>query len=93
MPCEDSAGALSDDRYENYSNTSYRRLTITKKSVERKYRGVAARQSVPEPQFQCICYAGWNYVSGERKVRGNRGCDQMIGDGNTFGFKGLYRLF
>lgn len=65
MPCEDSAGPLSDDDHEHYSNTGYRRLTITKKSEEREYGGVAARQSVPKPQVQRIYCTSWDYVSGE----------------------------
>jgi hypothetical protein len=64
-PCVESADPLLDYRYENYSNTGYRRLTITKKSEERKDGGVAARQSVPKPQVQRTYYTGWDYVSGE----------------------------
>ena len=64
-PCVEAAGPLLDYRYENYSNTGYRRLTITKECEERKYRGVAARQSVPKPQVQYVYYTGWNHISGE----------------------------
>ena len=51
---EDSAGDLSEDCQENYSNTDYRRLPITKKCVQREDWGVAARQSVPLAHFHRI---------------------------------------
>ena len=51
---EDSEGNLSEDCQEIYSNTDCRRLTITKKSVQREDWRVVARQSVPLTHFHCI---------------------------------------
>jgi len=65
--CEDSAGDLSEDCREIYANTDNRRLTITKKSVEREDWRVVACQSVPLSHFHRIT-----------RVRRDSGCQELL---------------